>query len=264
MENDAFKKISFDDIGGKDSVDSKAEGGQKVDEKQAGNKKPDSAAPDKPRQSRKEDSYYAQLRREKEKAQKEAEDAKKALFETKSSMVSDETLEKLGLKREDLSDPDKLKLAGFYGEAEKEGSEDPAGYAYRKAYEERLDIDRKASDQAREAKERSEALGKKVADVFQSHGIGKDEALSMMKDDSDFAKRFGKYFTEDGGNIPTLLGIYLDQEDSLRKEARSRSNVRLPGDASSDSTPKKEDYAKMTPEQLDKSIREGMIESLKK
>lgn len=246
MENDALRKISFEDVGGKDS-------------EQAEDKKPDPAAEDKPRQSRREDAFYAQLRRDKEKAEREAQEARKAL----GSMVSDETLDKLGLKRDDLSDPDKMRLAGFYREAERDGSEDPAGYAYRKAYEERLDAERKSSERAREEKERSEALGKGIAEVFRSHGVGKEDALSMMRDDSDFAKRFGRYFSEDGANIPTLIGIYLDQEESLRKEARQRSNVRLPGDSSPEAGKEREDYSKMTPEQLDRAIREGMLESLK-
>lgn len=215
----------------------------------------------KPAQTREENAFYAQLRRDKEKAEREAERAKGELRERRISQVSDEELGKLGFRREELSDPDRLSVAEAYSKAVREGEEDPVGYAWRKAYEDKVSAERTEKEKAQREKEAQEKLGKSVAKVFEAHGVGREESAKTLADGSPFVKAFGKYFSKDGSNVPTLLSVYLDLEKEKEDVAKRKSNLRLPGASDSSSAPSKKDYSKMTSEELSRAISEGMRSS---
>lgn len=181
------------------------------------------------KQSRAEDSYYAKLRRERDALKAENDKFK----ESERKSISNEALENLGFERDDLNDPENLKLAKLYVEATTKGEENPTAYAY-KEFRKQIKEAKQKEAEALELQKSQEAEAKKnVDEAFASFtkAYGSEAFNDLTDKNSLFMKKYGDIVT--ANNLVKLYGIY--KEDYVKALEKAKDNGAIPT-ASGDTT----------------------------
>jgi hypothetical protein len=199
----------------------------------------------KPKQSRKEDSYYAALNRgkgnptassEEERIRREAE------FDVKKGLVKQDTLKELGL--EAVESQDDLFLTEKYDEACKNGEENPSADAYKALRAKELEAKKAEEGIAKKDGEERAAIAKDQTDFKSKYGKTTAEALS--ENDGEFRNLFGNFLKP--GNFTQLYGAYLKSKGNVKDEAKDKGS--FPTGSSGQTADKK--YEEMTPEEKKK------------
>lgn len=181
------------------------------------------------KQSRDQDSYYAKLRRERDALKAENEKFK----ENERKSISKEALENLGLEKEELNDPENLKLAKLYVEATTKGEENPTAYAYKQF---RILAKEAKEQEARELEnqEAQKAEMKRVTDEAFSNftkAYGNEAFKDLTNKESLFMKKYGDVVTPT--NLVKLYGIYKDDYSKALEKAKDNGAIKT---ANGDST----------------------------
>lgn len=179
---------------------------------------------------------------EKRQLEGELKESRKQVQALRTGSVSDEALADLNITRDDLSDPDNLRLAELYTEATRKGEENPAAYAYRMQNAEYRGQSQKARQAEEERRTISENARKDRAEA--SRKYGKEWVDRTLNSDSDFMRLYGNILTHD--NFAVLLEAYRTTSDSRARSMGgfSRSGGK-PAEAKADP-----DFLHMTDEEF--------------
>ena len=184
-------------------------------------KNPESKKEESRRQSAEENAIWKQRRLEWEAREKELKDKLQKATDTiaglRSQNVADKTLKDLGLTKDDLKDPENLKLAEYFAEGQQQGLENPAAYAYRKQLMELKGY----SEQQRKAQEAKAKIEQDArADREKANAkYGADFVAQALARDSAFMKNYGAILNHD--NFLVLLDVYSKTSEKAAREQGS-------------------------------------------
>ena len=191
--------ISESDVGGSDSP--AAEEGKAGEEAETKEAKP-------AKQSRKDNAYYAELRRarqaeEERKRKAEIQRAREqAALEERAKHVKREETSALGIEKAESED--ELFLVDAYREGQEKGYDNPIAYAYRKLSEKQSEQISDMRRESEEAKQRSDAVTKDAQDFASKFG---KPLLQVLQQDKGFTKFFDKYGSQ--GHATDCYADYL-------------------------------------------------------
>ena len=158
-----------------------------------------------PKQTEVENKAFAAMRRqlEEKEALIKARDEEIARYKSiEVNGVSNESLTELGLKREDLSDTNKLNLAKAYDEGKLKGEQNPREYAYKTAYSKDRELEANALKE-KQAKEDADKQFATTINSFRSKYGEEAYKKDLADENSDFRKRYSKVL-----NTNNLLDLY--------------------------------------------------------
>lgn len=212
------------------------------------------------KQTREENSYWAEQRRKWDAEKKELVEKNKNLekeknevgYNTRKDLISKSVLEDLGL--DSISNEDDLILCENYKKAVDKGEDEPIAAAYKSLYKEQ-----KAKHvEALKTKENDEKVNRLIAEdqkqFKEKFGISTSEALK----DENFKKLFGDLI--EAGNFTKIYGIYksVKPTDSQDIKVEAKKQGILPSSSSRQDTRKS--YENMSKEERIAQLkREGML-----
>lgn len=229
MENDEEKKLAGDSANETNGSEKTAAEGS------VQNQGEETAAPEvKRKQSREDDSRFAELRRENERLKKElAKSQQKA-----QNGITDNALADLGFSRDDLRDEDNMSIAELYMKAKADGEANPIGYAYQQHYKAQREAKINAEAEARkkndEENEISRLIEKDKSDFLAKYS--REELAEAMDENSEFRQLFGDQVHV--GNVEKMYSIYRKMVKG--EDTKAKSKGILPN-ASGNSVAKPED-----------------------
>lgn len=177
-------------------------------------------------QSNAENAKYAEMRRKYEALERENQ----ALKSKQRGSISDDTLNALGITKEELEEDSSIELTSLYLEGLSKKVDNPVQYAYQQLYKKNLETSKQAKIDKQKAEDAKKAEFEKIE---QDKALFKqtfpDEDISkIIKPDSEFRKssyvqEFIKNFGEDAllGDITKHFAIYK----ATRGNTKVASNV---------------------------------------
>lgn len=211
MNQEEEKNLSEEEKGEEEAKESEAKSGTQENplapESQSGDEGKKTEAEAKPEMSKEERSHQAEMRRLRE----ELEAAKRQLNsyrEEKQGSITDKALNDLGITREDLNDPDSMKLAENYMKGLANGEKDPAAYAHRQFFIDsrtaRIEAKRATEEQAAKQLQLNQSIEADKANFARE--FPGESIAAVMQEGSEFRKAFAGI--DLNGNVTAYYRAY--------------------------------------------------------
>lgn len=227
-ENNEVDESDLDEEGQSASNPEAGDNGKKPEGEDPKEPEEEGKKPNPQKQSRELDAKFAEERRkrkEREEAQKKKHDeevANKALFDYKSSQVTKDELNELGLSK--VEDEEQMFLVESLRKAKSDGVENPVASAYQSLFKKNSEekATKKAEEEAKEAaRKKREATVAEDQRNFKAK-FGKSTADAMKEE--EFMNLFGAALDPDKGNFTELYSGYSEMKKKQSEEGKRKGS----------------------------------------